>query len=224
MLSDQKMITGIALLVSGYSQLGCSISEFHWQIMVYLVWYSFVTHLATLTVLKRYLWDNMPMRWWRLLLIFLVLAGLCIALIPTGCADWLLDLCRGVEEYGKYTYLGTPAVCLFSTPVKNYTQLYSVIVSISVLGISYTTRTIKLFQWSSKKTRQWFRAIPGETLSSVLDELHEGIEIKCRHRRIISIPYWLILYFYVTAKAYFDLAEPMLSEVTVDTSSLYRCQ
>jgi hypothetical protein len=28
MLSDQQMITGIALLVSGVSQLGCSISAF----------------------------------------------------------------------------------------------------------------------------------------------------------------------------------------------------
>jgi hypothetical protein len=34
--SDQQLVTGIGMLVSGYTQLHCSLSLYHWQIVVYL--------------------------------------------------------------------------------------------------------------------------------------------------------------------------------------------
>ena len=51
MFSDQQAATGIALLASGYAQLSSSISNYHWQMLVYLAWFSSLTHLTTLTVL-----------------------------------------------------------------------------------------------------------------------------------------------------------------------------
>lgn len=149
MLSDQQMITGIALLASGVSQLGCSISTFHWQIVVYLVWYSSFTHMATLTILRRYLRDNKPMRLWRLILMFLIIAGLCAALIPTGNGLWLPDPVENLVLSGTstipYSYVGMPAVCFFKFRVTNDRQLSSMIISILVLVTSYIFRAIKLF-------------------------------------------------------------------------------
>jgi hypothetical protein len=94
------------------------------------------------------------MRWWWLLLMFLVLAGLCVAFIPTGHGVWLLELYGGVDYYIKYRHVGMPAVCFFSTPLENSVQLYPVIVSAFVQIMSYTTRTIKLFQWSLNKSEK----------------------------------------------------------------------
>ena len=36
-LSDAQLVTGLAILISGYSQLNCGISAYHWQIMVCVV-------------------------------------------------------------------------------------------------------------------------------------------------------------------------------------------
>lgn len=52
MFSDQQVVTGIALLASGYAQLSSGISNYHWQMLVYLAWFSSLTHLSTLTVLR----------------------------------------------------------------------------------------------------------------------------------------------------------------------------
>jgi hypothetical protein len=103
-MSDQQIITGIALLGSGFSQLRCGISAYHWQITIYLVWFSSFTHLATLTFLRRYLYENVPLRSWRLGLMTVLIASLVIALIPTGNQAWLSDT----------DFAGIPAWCLFN--------------------------------------------------------------------------------------------------------------
>ena len=54
MLSDQQLVTGIALLASAYSQLSCGLSSYHWQLIVYLAWFSSLTHLTTMTALRQY--------------------------------------------------------------------------------------------------------------------------------------------------------------------------
>lgn len=37
-LSDLNLVTGLGLLIAGYSQLSCGISAYHWQIMVFVSW------------------------------------------------------------------------------------------------------------------------------------------------------------------------------------------
>lgn len=51
--SDQQVLTGISILASGFSQLCLGISAYHWQTVVNLAWLSSMTHLITLTSLKR---------------------------------------------------------------------------------------------------------------------------------------------------------------------------
>src|SRR5450756_2077760 len=57
MFSDQQLVTGIGILVSGYTQLHCSLSIYHWQIIVYLAWFSSLTHMTTLTACLLYTSD-----------------------------------------------------------------------------------------------------------------------------------------------------------------------
>ena len=62
MFSDQQLVTGIALLASGFSQLHCGISAYHWQILVYLAWFCALTHLSTLTLMRDYFRENVIAR------------------------------------------------------------------------------------------------------------------------------------------------------------------
>lgn len=88
-LSDLQILTGISILISAYVQLGCGISIYHWQIVVYLAWFSSFTHLTTLTFLRRYLQERPALRTWRLLAMSLMLVLLSLALLPTGRSEWL---------------------------------------------------------------------------------------------------------------------------------------
>jgi hypothetical protein len=50
-LSDQQLVTGIAILLTGYAQT-CTIDGYHFMILVAMAWFSSTTHLSTLVVLR----------------------------------------------------------------------------------------------------------------------------------------------------------------------------
>ncbi|OCK73709.1 hypothetical protein K432DRAFT_312208 [Lepidopterella palustris CBS 459.81] len=50
-LSDQQLVTGLAILVTGFSK--CDISIYSFNVVSAIAWFSCTTHLATLTVLRR---------------------------------------------------------------------------------------------------------------------------------------------------------------------------
>jgi hypothetical protein len=64
-LSDQQMVTGVAIFVIGYSQ-HCSMSSYHFFIIVALGWFSSTTHLSTLTVLQNYFKEFPALKYIRL--------------------------------------------------------------------------------------------------------------------------------------------------------------
>ena len=55
-LSDQQLVTGLAILVVGFTK-HCSMSSRHFWVIFDLGWFSSVTHLASLPVLNYYLHD-----------------------------------------------------------------------------------------------------------------------------------------------------------------------
>ena len=81
MFGDQQLVIGLAILASGLTQLNNGISVYHWQIMVFLAWFSSFTHLTLLTALGHYFPEHSGIRNWRLLLMTLNLGLLIAALI-----------------------------------------------------------------------------------------------------------------------------------------------
>lgn len=63
-LSDQQLVTGLAILIAGYTDR-CSRSIYHFRIISALGWFSSTTHLSTVAVLRAYLIDNPRVRNWR---------------------------------------------------------------------------------------------------------------------------------------------------------------
>ena len=53
-LSDQQIVTGLAIFIIGFSK-HCELSSYHFIVIMALGWFSFTTHLSTLTVLQGYL-------------------------------------------------------------------------------------------------------------------------------------------------------------------------
>lgn len=87
MYSDTQVLTGIAIMLSAYSQLQHKISIYHWRTTVQLAWFSSMTHLTTLTSLRAYFREHSKIAFWRLVFMGVTLLLLVAALVPTGYAD-----------------------------------------------------------------------------------------------------------------------------------------
>jgi len=188
------------------------ISAYHWQITIYLVWFSSFTHLATLTFLRRYLYENVPLRSWRLGLMTVLIASLVIALIPTGNRAWLFY--EGLA--------GIPAWCFFIYSDGDIEDLNNSVVhpngsmelSILVLVFSYATRAIKMFRWSSMQSRLYLRTKPGIAITKHLDKLYTGSRNTRTKTWVFLVPYYIILSILLVVRSWLDLFESMMFEVS----------
>lgn len=226
MFSDQQLVTGIALLISGYAQLRCGLSFYHWQMIVYLAWFSSLTHLTTLTILRQYFRDNPAPRLWRAILMLVMLTMLVIALLPSGDAAPLYE-----DDLA-----GLPALCYFkrliarSPEVRFEFDVYTTIpmlISITVLLSGYLTRIIKLSRQASAFIKLWIRTKPGKMLK---DSLKDSTK---RARKPNAFWYWRMKHLvlettYVLLRAYYDIYESTLWEVGsfqcgVDFILLWHC-
>ena len=216
MFSDQQLVTGIAILISGYAQLYCGLSSFHWQMIVYLAWFSSLTHLTTLTVLRQYFRDNPASRLWRAILMLVMVTMLGIALLPTGDASWFRA--SGYTEVGRL-----PALCYFKrlvarSPEERFEfdtyQTVSMLISVMVLFSGYLTRLIKLSNTATAFSKRWIRTKPGRLLTNTLnDSVH-------RAGRPNASKYWRLKHLtletvYVLLRACFDVYESTLWEVRI---------
>lgn len=81
-LSDQQLLTGIAILIVGFTE-SCTISSFHFWVVFDLAWFSSVTHLVSLRTLQDYLSDHHRFRDLRVFLMLANYAMLLVAAILT---------------------------------------------------------------------------------------------------------------------------------------------
>lgn len=102
LLSDTQLVTGLAILIAGFSQLSCGISTYHWQIIVYIAWFSSFTFLSAVVFLDNFFHSNKSLRLIRIFLMF-ALGGLQIAaLLPTGSKNWLDGMYGLLASVNKY--------------------------------------------------------------------------------------------------------------------------
>ena len=207
--SDQQSLTGIAILISGFSQLGCSLSTYHWQLTFDLAWFSSLTHLATLTCLRRYFWKRPALRLWRLISMALTCVFLSTALISTGHISL------------PYTEASFPAWCLFhpniSATAGNQTPYNSCYIGITLgfLIFSYTSRTIQLFPTATAVVLRWTRARPSSLLQTWIASVeHHALKpSNVLHRVLWALLYRFILSLSCMLEAMTDLWSSLLWEV-----------
>lgn len=174
-MSDAQILTGFSILISGYAQLRCGLSCYHWQLLVYLAWFSSVTHLACLTFLRHYLYIHPGERAWRLVLMGLFAAMLLVAMIPTGNYNW-----RGTPDIDVWTgQVDSPtpsptdyAICYFGKAQKTDLLTFtSMIISVLLIAFGYLSRVIRLHRilsvrvgagtrrYVSERVRRWLQKV-----------------------------------------------------------------
>jgi len=110
-------MTGLAILISGFSTLDCGLSSYHWQILVCLAWFACVTHLAGLTSLRRYLHSHPWEKVIRYILSLCLMGALLAAIVPTAFFNWG----DSSPEENSLAAESTPARCFFNlTKQRNY--------------------------------------------------------------------------------------------------------
>lgn len=224
-MSDQQLVTGVAILISGYSQLQCSLSMFHWQIIVFLAWFSSMTHLSTLTFLRRYMHQHKRVLYVRLPLMAVFGGMLLVALLPTGSIKCNIDR----------RSLAVPAICCFhpTTHLPTDQGIFGIyqrefngsfgamVISQVVLLAGFVSQTIKFYLWSSSFARMWLREKPGAFLKGIAYWLdRRAYNSTGWTRNIFLLLIILVATLLITLRAFFDLAVSALWEVRL--LSLYR--
>lgn len=186
--SDIQLITSLAVLISGYLQLPCGLSVYHWQIIVNLSWFSALTHLTTLTSLRQHFRSRPFMAICRALFMGTLLILLSVAFVPTGYLaqrdpEPLYDLGIPGQTHGYTHIMSSPAWCLFKPETREelfdqlcvltptlWTYLFSsqglryntpiVVLSLSYLITSYLTRLIRISTPLSHTFEFWLESVP----------------------------------------------------------------
>lgn len=163
-MCDIQIFTGISVLISGFVLLFRGIQAYHWQLIVYIAWFSSITHLSAMTVLRSHFRERRVETSIRFGFMSCLLIMLVIAFIPTAFFDWLdpfMTYCTPAEAC-------SPAICFFDianarkiaaastskycppmTPPSNPAG-QAMVMSLVLLIFGFVSRSVKLFEPLSK--------------------------------------------------------------------------
>lgn len=203
-MCDIQIFTGISVLISGFVLLFRGIQAYHWQLIVYVAWFSSVTHLSAMTVLRSYLRERRVETSIRFGFMICLLIMLVIAFIPTAFFDWFnpfkFPTCTAAEAC-------SPAICFFDianarklspssgyewcgpmTPPSNPAG-QAMVMSLVLLIFGFVSRSVKLFEPLSTTLRVYFRRPVSKSAQRVLAYLSGSptIEIASGSTRYDSV-------------------------------------
>jgi hypothetical protein len=181
-LSDLQILTGLCVLIAGFSAIE-TIPAYYWQLIVYVAWFSNLTHQCGLIFLRRYLHRKPWERGWRIVLITVLIILLIIAMIPSMYFNWhnngIYDL---LSRPASAAQPATPMKCFYNHETRHYMHektfghpntplkfaatraFQNVLISLVFLITSYATRVIKLFNSSSTFFRYQVRGRAGYSI------------------------------------------------------------
>lgn len=171
--SDQQLVTGISIVAGGLQQLEFGLSTYHFQQVGNLAWFSTMTHILTLTVLRGSMREqsSLAMRALRIVLMGCLVVMLSCIMAPMGYAN---------SAYGYWGFTNTttsqtlgpipmefPAWCLYHPSLKwedenglpmmhkgtfGYNTSYGVL-TLGIILYGYTSRVLLLFPASISRLR-----------------------------------------------------------------------
>ncbi|PVH69724.1 hypothetical protein DL98DRAFT_598415 [Cadophora sp. DSE1049] len=227
--SDQQAITGIAILTSGFSQLASGLSSYHWINIVNLAWFSSLTHLTILTMLRAHLQQHRALRTWRLI-------SMAVMAIMLSCGLWSTGYFLRIDPVVadglgvRSTPFEFPAWCLFhpgqpwadsstGSPLSHIYNTAYVVCPLTLLTVTYLSRVALVFLKNTAWLEENLRKRPREKVDEwPLLQQHRrrlfyspSIESLMIIRTIYSK---LVFSIFVVLLATFDLYSSMLWEIT----------
>lgn len=191
-LSDQQIVTGIAIMGAGFQGLRLGgIDGYHYQIILYLAWMSSSVHLSALSLLAPFLNKRPALKAWRLVGMLVLLVLLLVGLVPTISNDWGLLTWTGMKPGN--TGWGVPAICFFGKTWGDGANPDAVL-GFLLLAVSYAWKVGALFQRPRHVYFRWVRhpiAWAFETLvAKAARQYHESDSRQQPTKRLC----WLWLY------------------------------
>lgn len=213
-MSDLQILTGISILISGFIQLRCGLSAYHWQLLLYLAYFSSLTHLSCLTFLRRYLYEHKVQRTWRLMAMSFNAVMLCVGLMMTSSYD--LTQSEGVSNSP------TPsdyAIC-FIRPSKGGITLVMTTITVLLICIGFANRVLRLHKTTSIDILGALRLKTSRVLRRLLWSVYKwsNIHHATNNFRHLFI-YRPLLAFFLTLRVSLDVWSSMFLEV----SGIPRC-
>jgi hypothetical protein len=172
--SDNQLVTGLAILAGGFSQLNCGISALHWKVLIFLAWFSSLTHLATLFVLRQYFRERPAISLVRVILMLATLGLTIVAIVPIGSPEWPAN----TLDWQTLAKFKRPALCYIKTAFERKgEQIFSwastpfLVMFLGMIVPSYAARLLDLFPKAHDGAKLWLEKKPGEFIVRVLDRL-----------------------------------------------------
>ncbi|KAH0046331.1 hypothetical protein KCU78_g94, partial [Aureobasidium melanogenum] len=172
LLSDQQIVTGIAIMAAGFVGLHSGqMSVYHYQIVLYLAWLSSSVHLSALTLLRPVLNEFHGLRAWRLLGMVVLFMMLIVGLLPTVSCDWGIIYSPAADtslpDAIQATGWGIPAICFWDKTYSNGVNDDAPI-GYLILVLSYVWKAGELFLWPRQLYHQWIRRPVEISMTSLL--------------------------------------------------------
>jgi hypothetical protein len=135
--SDIQIVTGFSILISGFLQLRCGLSTYHWLVIVHLAWISCLTQLSCLTLLRNHLGNHPTERVLRLLAVGVFVILLIVGVSFTGNYNWAFD-----ADNGDHPTLSDSAICYMRPHPGMNSAFLSMSFSILLLIFGFSSKVI----------------------------------------------------------------------------------
>lgn len=209
-MSDLQILTGTSILISGYVQLRCGLSAFHWQIIVFLAWFSSITHLSCLTFLRNHLYNRPVERAWRLVAMGLMLVMLLVGMVPTGGYNWR-NIHHGSDDHPPPNPAPSDYAICYWRPAGNDDRLAfsTMVVSVLLLALGFIHRVVRLHKSLSVSVLGGFRTFCSTKTRGLLLRIYTtmGMETSGLTLKRLFL-YRPLLALFLTAQALLDFGTP----------------
>ena len=193
MLSDQLLITGIAVLIAGFAQ-SSTLSVYHFEVVTWLAWLASNAHQVTLSVLRDYFRKHQSLLHYRLVAMGAIYVMLMCAVVFSGAS---------IGGGSRYTYDSTVSCAWDAQAIQ---ALYpDTIFWLCMLSVSLISRVLKLFVTSSDLLERYFRHKPGQWLKRQYHSLANSRTPRGTVRDFFRrLKAFTIIVAYVNARAILD--------------------
>lgn len=217
--SDQQLLTGISIIIAGLSQLEYGLLVYHFQAVGNLAWFSTMTHILTLTIVRRRVRSNTAIKTLRIILMgVLALMFICvmapvgyitsfsriddIAGLPVEFPAWCLyhpkiDWRSDINTSGSIGYTIDDSWILHTA--SGYNSIY-VAFTLGIIIYGYLTRVLLVL--TDNVSKSIFHIPPGQpwkSLESILLGFQSlrAVTRKRYYHRILGSGHKLLYSFYV---------------------------
>ncbi|KAE8381667.1 hypothetical protein BDV26DRAFT_72326 [Aspergillus bertholletiae] len=197
-MSDLQIVTGLSILISGYASLS-EVAIYHWNVFVYLAWFSSLTQFCSITFLRNYLYNHSGQRLWRMMSMVIIVVMLGVAIYPTGSFERISSS------------PGTPAQCYFGKKSdKDSFAFQAMVISIFSICLACVAHIVRLYKPLSTLLVRYRRYVSKYARSILLRIYKWPQDTRSLKRTFI---YHFCLSIFLVLRAALDIYTSMFMEV-----------